>query len=430
MQFAYHIIVRVAGVFGVPLDICVRSFLDALLIFDNQRRSNSLREVHFINRDTDAVVTAIVLLQTALEGDMGTLLSQALEKFNRFQAKELGIPKGRSERTMDYGLGTASASSFSKSLFRGTSLGTPVDTESKTPPRRSSSLSRISKTVSADTSKGTKDDSLKAFNPKSSSDLGTGGTSPMQTPSGVTDTKTNTTETNTADLITRLSKFSSPTSSPKSDRELMMRTTPNFKASLFSTTGATDYKVKGIKKPSDVTCSSPSGKVRVNRHVDSHVGDQTVTGATGVSRLSPKPSAASNRDEFGLHSLPADLGRPGAASKSTKTGEVEKCLICLDTCKRPKTLELCKHVFCTKCIEEYFKKSKPSCPICGTIYGKLKGTQPRDGTMTHGVKHNVFLPGYERAEGTIVIKYMFPSGIQKVGAKGNKTVILRLLEIC
>ena len=410
-------IVCVAGVFGVPLDICVRSFLDALLIFNNQRRSNSLREVHFINRDTDAVVTAIVLLQTALEGDMGTLLSQALEKFNRFQAKELGIPKGRSERTTDYGAGATSGSSFAKSLYRGISVGATSDTELKTPPRRSSSLSRISKTVAADTSKGTKDDSSKAYSLKSSSDLGTGRTSPMQRPSGVTDTKTNTTETNTADLLTRLSKFSSPTSSPKSDRELMMRTTPNFKQTLLSTTGTKDYKVKGIKKSSDV--SSPSGKVRVNRDVDSHAGDQTVQGASGVSRSSPTPSAASNRDDFGLHSLPADLGRVGAVLKSPKTGEVEKCLICLDTCKRPKTLELCKHVFCTKCIEEYFKKSKPSCPICGTIYGKLKGTQPRDGTMTHGVKHSVFLPGYERAEGTIVIKYMFPSGTQKVGAKKN-----------
>ena len=409
-MYYVYIVICFAGVFGVPLDICVRSFLDALLIFDHQRTSNNLKEIHFINRDTDATVTAIVLLQTALEGDMDTLLSQALEKFNRFQTKELDLPKGRSERTVDYGLGISSPSSFTKSLYHSSPPGASFDTESKTPPRRSSSLSRINpKTASTDTSK---DDGLMTFGLKTSTGFSTSTANSKYIPSSATgEPKTYTTETNTADLFSRFSKNTSSASSPKSDKELMMRTTPTIKSSLLSSTVSTDYKTKGIKKPSGT--SSPSGRVRAKRDGEDDLGGNIDTGTSGLSRTSP--STARNRDDAGLHSLPADLNHLGGASKSPKASEVEKCLICLDTCRRPKTLEICKHVFCTRCIEEYFKKSKPSCPICGTIYGKLKGTQPRDGTMTCGLKHSVFLPGYERAEGTIVIKYMFPSGIQKVG---------------
>lgn len=398
------------GVFGVPLDICVRSFLDALLIFDNQRTSNNLKEIHFINRDTDATVTAIVLLQTALEADMGTLLSQALEKFNRFQTKELDLPKGRSERTIDYGLGMDTASSFTKSLYHGTSLGASIDTRSKTPPRRSSSLSRISKTTSTDSLKEGSSKTMLGLKTSTEFSTSTANTKP-RSDSATGETKTHTTDTNTADILSKLSKYTSSASSPKSDKDVMSRTTPSLKPSLLSPSGTTDIKMMGIRKQSG--SSSPSGKVRAKRDIDDDLGENIDTGTSGVSRISPKPSTARNRNDAGLHSLPADLSRLGGASKSPKTGEVEKCLICLDTCIRPKTLEICNHVFCTRCIDEYFKKSKPSCPICGTIYGKLRGTQPRDGSMTCRVKHSVYLPGYERAEGTIVIKYMFPSGLQK-----------------
>ena len=90
----------------------------------------------------------------------------------------------------------------------------------------------------------------------------------------------------------------------------------------------------------------------------------------------------------------------------------DMCSICSHKATNPKILDICKHSFCTECIDESFKKWKPKCPICGTIYGEIKGTQP-DGGMDVSYSTNTNLPGYE-AYGTIVIRYHFPDGIQKV----------------
>ncbi|KAI1900340.1 hypothetical protein AGOR_G00048960 [Albula goreensis] len=91
--------------------------------------------------------------------------------------------------------------------------------------------------------------------------------------------------------------------------------------------------------------------------------------------------------------------------------EEETCPICLDTIKETekKTLPQCKHSFCRDCLEKAFE-SKPSCPVCGRIYGSLKGTQPENGTMEYSTV-KAPLPGYEKY-GSIVIRYEIPSGIQ------------------
>ncbi|KAL2092399.1 hypothetical protein ACEWY4_012197 [Coilia grayii] len=89
--------------------------------------------------------------------------------------------------------------------------------------------------------------------------------------------------------------------------------------------------------------------------------------------------------------------------------EEETCPICMDTFTEKKTLPQCKHSFCKDCLRRAFDL-KPACPICGVLYGELKGTQPEGGSMrvTHDRSH---LPGYERY-GTIVIEYYIPSGTQ------------------
>ncbi|KAM6930209.1 putative E3 ubiquitin-protein ligase DTX3 [Xenentodon cancila] len=77
--------------------------------------------------------------------------------------------------------------------------------------------------------------------------------------------------------------------------------------------------------------------------------------------------------------------------------------------KEKKTLR-CKHSFCRDCLKTAFDY-KPVCPICGEVYGTLRGTQPERGTMNVTIKSSS-LPGYEKCK-TIVIHYSIPSGIQK-----------------
>lgn len=94
--------------------------------------------------------------------------------------------------------------------------------------------------------------------------------------------------------------------------------------------------------------------------------------------------------------------------------KIELCGICLDKVKRPNLLMKCKHRFCTPCKEKHFSRSKPSCPICRTIHGVIQGNQPKSGSMTYITKKAMILPGHESEDGTIIIYYTFPNGVQEV----------------
>ncbi|XP_013868739.1 probable E3 ubiquitin-protein ligase DTX3 [Austrofundulus limnaeus] len=99
-----------------------------------------------------------------------------------------------------------------------------------------------------------------------------------------------------------------------------------------------------------------------------------------------------------------------SSSKQSKHNEDEPCPICMEPIRagRKETLG-CKHSFCSSCLKKAFD-FKPVCPICGKVYGILKGIQP-EGVMNI-TKTPSFLPGYEAYE-TIIIHYHIPSGIQK-----------------
>lgn len=100
-----------------------------------------------------------------------------------------------------------------------------------------------------------------------------------------------------------------------------------------------------------------------------------------------------------------------SSSKQNKNNEDEPCPICMEPIRAGKKETLgCKHSFCSSCLEKAFD-CKPVCPICGKVYGVLKGIQP-EGVMKI-TKSSSFLPGYEEYE-TIIIHYHIPSGIQKV----------------
>ena len=421
----FYLFFYLPGVFGVPLDICIRSFLDALLIFGNDRASSYLRNIRLINKDDEATITSIVLLKTALEGDVEALASQAFEAYNKFKEKELHLPRGRQEHHKSFELDAAQKAQFTKSLFQGSTSGLPETETAKRTHRRSSSMSRLS------TSNSQKEENARST-PRQSS---VSGMAAEQEPKART----------SSGLYGSLkrgdfSKSYSPQHTASSTAKISaekhkITTAPSLKQSLL--TGSTaSAKLKSLRKPT--SSDSPSGKVRVRRGWDdtdddrAHVAKSpTADSPSGKVRVrrgwddtdddrahrAKSPSTATDRMEsdFGLYSLPISIeGNMRGASHSRKTEDDAKCAICLDRLRRPKTLEFCKHTFCTACIDEHFKKAKPTCPICGSVYGKVKGTQPRDGQMTSKVEHSVIIPGYERADGAIVIKYFFRSGIQKV----------------
>ncbi|MBN3271021.1 DTX3 ligase, partial [Polyodon spathula] len=97
--------------------------------------------------------------------------------------------------------------------------------------------------------------------------------------------------------------------------------------------------------------------------------------------------------------------------KEPHKAKKETCPICLDDIKETvkETLSRCQHSFCRGCLKSAFD-NKPACPVCGVLYGEVKGTQPRNGTMSVS-QSSTSLPGYEKY-GTLVIKYDIPSGVQ------------------
>lgn len=91
-----------------------------------------------------------------------------------------------------------------------------------------------------------------------------------------------------------------------------------------------------------------------------------------------------------------------------KSSSEEECSICLSKITDRKTLSICGHSFCAACIDEAFKHQK-KCPLCFQVYGSLIGNQP-PGKMIDSYQ-STRLPGFASC-GTIVISYIFESGIQ------------------
>ncbi|XP_067841706.1 E3 ubiquitin-protein ligase DTX3L [Heptranchias perlo] len=100
-----------------------------------------------------------------------------------------------------------------------------------------------------------------------------------------------------------------------------------------------------------------------------------------------------------------------AGSKLESKDEDKTCPICLEEIEDREILKKCKHSFCKECIKVAFK-TKSACPICGEVYGEIRGTQPDDGKMSSR-NLAIRLPGYENCE-TIEICYTISDGIQGV----------------
>ncbi|CAD7698427.1 unnamed protein product [Ostreobium quekettii] len=105
--------------------------------------------------------------------------------------------------------------------------------------------------------------------------------------------------------------------------------------------------------------------------------------------------------------------RPEDVVMEHATTAEDTCSICLDgfADEPPVRLKLCRgHYFHRACVEQAFQR-KSSCPVCSKIYQPLFGTQP-PGQMIVRRRHDMTLPGVG-FPGAIVIKYIFPHGIQK-----------------
>ena len=132
--------------------------------------------------------------------------------------------------------------------------------------------------------------------------------------------------------------------------------------------------------------------------------------------IQQKSSGSRDGQTRRMHEAPMHFTNNHFHSSSTASCEQsdgkETCVICMEVIPKAvkETLD-CKHSFCKGCLKEAFVH-KPVCPICGALYGTLKGTQPEGGTMSCSYQ-NYSLPGYE-AFGTITVHYNIPSGIQKV----------------
>ncbi|XP_053374234.1 uncharacterized protein LOC123534097 [Mercenaria mercenaria] len=85
----------------------------------------------------------------------------------------------------------------------------------------------------------------------------------------------------------------------------------------------------------------------------------------------------------------------------------DDCVICMDKVTSPKKLR-CGHVFCTECIEGYFRVKKV-CPTCGKVCGIITGDQPKG--IMEILKRRPCVAGYERHK-SIAITYRFRPGKQ------------------
>ncbi|XP_063408755.1 uncharacterized protein LOC134692234 [Mytilus trossulus] len=98
----------------------------------------------------------------------------------------------------------------------------------------------------------------------------------------------------------------------------------------------------------------------------------------------------------------------GKLGTTVKGGNLEDCVICMDTPDDPRRLN-CGHIYCYNCISQHFKLNNPVCPTCGSIQGVVTGNQP-PGTM-EVYRRATPLIGYPGC-GRIEIEYTIDSGRQ------------------
>ena len=386
------------------MDICVRCFLDAVLVFVDKHRARSLTDIRLISNDAESTVTSIVLLQTLLEAGIEDLTSEALESHNKFTDKSrMNLPRGRPETT------DSSRSYLSSTRYEGTS-DSPRGQQ-----RRSMSASRVSDKKGS----GAKTQKSSIFDRNINSYV-----EPKVDSSRLEDRARTRTRSSTDNKS--LSTYGDKSYGQKGHST---KTVPQIKQNLLPNHGKLS-----TPKSSNLSASKPQTRpktsaVRVGNErprtsylADSSYDDSYAHTYAG-KRYTDDEDLDHNDDQFGLQSLPVSFEKHNSSfrekflqlnSEEKISKKVNICAICLDKVRNPKMLSKCGHTFCTGCIDEYFHKDKPKCPTCGVLYGQIKGDQPKGGSMTYKTDRTLVIPGYEREDGAIIIHYTFPSGVQEV----------------
>ncbi|XP_048249649.1 uncharacterized protein LOC124113910 [Haliotis rufescens] len=377
------------GVFGVPIDICIQSFLDAVVLFSSAHQTYSiLREIHLLNTDMEMVQTAIVMLQQHLERDLSDLEAAATYRLQN---------KGKQSVLHERASRTDSRDVVGSSVKRSSSLT-----------RNSRQRSSVEEEDLLSTSSygGTK--SLRGEDMGTRSRAEQPGIQHRQRSGSLDVTQRNKSITGTRPKTTSSAGGTASGKKPgagTSKSDYGGRTLPNFKQGMGATL---DVRLKSRTGTTSGGSSSPRNKP-MKAGTTGMGKDVEVRGKSIVDREIFRQGHYGD-DDNKFQSLPTNFGRTGTLGAAKATDPDDTCCICMDTITVPKKLE-CSHTFCTDCIRQAFKV-KPACPECGKLYGIVKGNQPKGGKMAHKIHHDT-LPGYEDARGVIAITYDFPGGVQQ-----------------
>ncbi|KAK3599399.1 hypothetical protein CHS0354_036414 [Potamilus streckersoni] len=453
-----------SGIVGVPIHLCVRSFIDGLLIFINNReRKPQLHKIHLINNDLEGTQLTIVILQQLLEMGLNKLTREALNNCKKKHTKKTTTTKPKRSSSLPRNYKRESVSPTND-----------IDKEAETvtsPRGRSSSVSR--KKIASKPKETNSSASTQSSGPASTTCV----ISSQRTSSTSTQTSRSASAANTTsgrserDQDENRSSFPSRTgrdgksdscvrpfsagpslkSTGSSKSQIgpqdggsvgQTKNPPLIKQSLFNQEPTAASKKKEIghlkREIAAKAKSQPLKAVHDSQDSDSNIesprsprGDNS-DDSLGSPRDATSEKMFARRDlkppENMFSSLPLDLEKPSHKSNSKMAATlplglsqrhvVERdtdtvCPICLELMHMPKILPKCNHKFCSACIAKYFKMCKPVCPQCGYVYGIIKGDQPKGGKMTYKTDKNLTLSGYEDAEGAIIITYDIPGGKQE-----------------
>ncbi|KAK3096201.1 hypothetical protein FSP39_024366 [Pinctada imbricata] len=357
-----------SGIFGSPLDVSIKCFLDGLLLFVSESKKDyHLLEVNMVNNDEDGVITTIAILQSLLEAGQDLIMAQAIDRFTKLQEKRKPSTKVFSS--------SLSSKTGTKDDFHSLDYGKPSPLMSTDPgKRRSSSLSRATgKTKMKDP------ESPRGANLEGGKSKGSGLSVSGKNPGSTLDRSASERSGSVSERRSRLDSAGSsrPTTASRlstaSGAKNSPRAPPTMKQSLV-----TSPPGGGAKPKTKTNTSSRNVPMKASTLIPSETRNQMLSPRTeaAISKTSQRDYNVYEND-IGLHSLPADL----------RTASV-------------------RHV-------EY-NTDKPGSASEGSLSARetlIKSTQP-SGTMSSITRRNLTVPGYEYCEGAIEIHYDIPSGKQ------------------
>lgn len=387
------------GIFQVPLDVCVFSFVEALFLFTSQHPTSVyLEKVNFVNNSPIIVLECVDYIKTILDKSHDDSLALALERFNNFAKPEAsGYSRQQGKRDPK-----SPKENFSQTCFERKLLGL----DKRPTERRASSLSRAVRQKSFSESEGDSFDKKSEDSRKSQSSPKPSLMRSNSFNSKKTSDKTDQQHSNNGSSKMGHRSGSDSRTRPKSlTYDSKTRSVPHFKPALNTTVFSREKpKRQGNNDRGTQSLHQPMRAVTTTKTKRKAYDDELVA----TNRRSHEYDFDSDHSREFM-SLPVNLKSDKMAS------EVEtQCPICLDEIISPKVLPRCKHEFCKDCIEEQFSRGKPVCPCCGMVYGTIRGDQPRGGRMSIEVRRNRQVPGFH-CTGAIAIRYDIPGGVQEVG---------------